>query len=111
MPPKTVKGLRLTAPGAPLEPHTIHTDSGASQLPGMYSPHIPAPVGGPGELTVKQAEKYAADESIPLELVDIDDEATARAYWADVKDALDHGEARWERVKALGGATTSKEND
>jgi hypothetical protein len=65
------KGLRLTLGGAPATPHVV---PGV----GIFRPDIGTPVGGEGELTLAEAKKLAADESIPLELVDLEDEAAAR---------------------------------
>lgn len=94
------KGLRLTLPGAPLEPHVVL--AGWTPVPGYYAPHHPTPVGGPGELTLKQAEGYAADPAVHLELVDVPDVEAERAFWADVKDLARTGLGAWARSQTAG---------
>lgn len=64
-------GLRLTQGGAPASAHVV------SGVPGLYRPDVPTPVGGEGELSLEEAKALDADESIPLELVPVEDEAAA----------------------------------
>lgn len=95
------KGLRLTLPGAPLEPHVVL--SGWTPVPGYFAPHIPTPVGGPGELSVAQAEGYAADPAVHLELVDITDPDAARDFWHGVRDRAKRGLSEFARDNTQGG--------
>lgn len=76
---EAVKGLRLTLPGAPSAPHTVRG------IPGWYAPHVPTPVGGPGDLSLEVAKKIAADPTVDLELVDIPAKEVegVRSFWAE----------------------------
>ena len=64
-PKETCLALLLDHPGAPSTPHTL------PGLPGTYHAETPAPVGGPGELTVEHAKALDADPGCPLKLVTI----------------------------------------
>lgn len=86
MPPRKPEagatGLRLTLPGAPCTPHNL------PGFPGFYWPDRPTPVGQPGDpVTTEQAERWAADPGVPLELVVMDDPTQARADYAVWLDA------------------------
>lgn len=70
-------GLRLTVAGAPNTPHSV------GQVPGLFRPDIPTPVGGPGELDLKFARELDADRSVPLELVDVKNVEKARTTAGD----------------------------
>jgi hypothetical protein len=72
-------GLRLTVGGAPDTPHVIPT------IPGVYRPGAPAPVGGPGELDLAEARRLAADDSVPLELVEVPDPDAEREWVAEAR--------------------------
>jgi len=109
MPPRKPEagktGLRLTLPGAPCTPHAI------PGLPGFYWPDRPTPIGGPGDpLTTEQAEQYAADPSVPLELVAMDDAAAARAEYATFMDAA-RGVLRQVAANAEGEDETTRAAD
>lgn len=62
--PETHHGLQLTLGGAPQTPHTV------IGVRGQYRPDQPTPIGGPGELTLGEAEAAIA-AGAPLELVTI----------------------------------------
>lgn len=86
MPPRKTEagavGLRLTMPGAPCTPHNL------PGLPGFYWPDRPTPVGQPGDpVTLEQAEQWAADPALPLELIPMDDPAAARTEYGTWLDA------------------------
>ena len=57
-------GLLLTLGGAPEVPHTV------VGVRGQYRPDRPTPIGGPGELTITEAEA-AIENGAPLEIVEI----------------------------------------
>lgn len=58
-------GLRLTLGNAPHTPHNL------VGVPGLYCPHRPTPVGGPGEMSYTEAKELVA-AGHPLELVPLD---------------------------------------
>ena len=86
MPPRKTEagavGLRLTMPGAPCTPHSV------PGVPGFFWPDRPTPVGGPGDpVSLERAEELAADPSVHLEIVPVDDVDRCRAdyaQWLDV---------------------------
>jgi hypothetical protein len=86
------KGLRLTLGGAPAVPHVV------AGVPGLFRPDVGTPVGGDGEIPLDEAERLAADESIPLELVDLENEQRARD-----QQAADLEAARAGIAAAVGG--------
>ena len=91
-------GLRLTVAGAPNTPHTV------GQVPGLFRPDIPTPVGGPGELDLKFARELDADKSIPLELVEVKAVDKARKQAGD-----DLQQARGGILDAAGRSLADKE--
>lgn len=104
MPPKhpeaAATGLRLTLPGAPGNWHHI-PDLGAW----WFHPVIPTPCGGPGEPSVEDARKWAADPGLYVEVVDIPDLDAARAeYGRFVREA--RGIARDAAAQTRGDETT-----
>lgn len=87
------RGLRLTLGGAPLSPQVV------AGVPGLFRPDIPTPVGtADSPLTLEEAERLSEDPSVPLELVDIEDEQAARDQQAADLEAARSGIAAAARV-------------
>lgn len=99
------KGLRLTLGGAPASPHFV------AGVPGLYRPDIPTPVGHEGEMSIEEAEGYANDPAIPLELIEFRGlkEAQEQAQ-ADI-DAARSGIATAARTGPEGSETARIEGE
>ena len=111
MPPKNEAahhGLRLTMPGAPEEPHIVNSPDTGQPIPGHYHPVIPTPVGGPGEISLDTARRWADDPRYQLTIVPMSDGDAARwrAWWRDMRPVLVHGVQKARRTAA--GEETSR---
>ena len=70
---KTVKALRFTQPGAPLD------FCEATGVPALFHPQYPTPVGGDGEIPLEIAKLFDKDPGCPVELTEVS-EAQADEY-------------------------------
>lgn len=101
------RGLLLTLPGAPEEPHIVCSPDTGQPVPGHYHPVIPTPVGSPGELPLAVAERWAKDPRYHLRLVTLSDVDADRwaAWWRAIRPELRTGAAVAART-AEGGEQT-----
>lgn len=79
-----VLDARRDGDGNPTVPATPHTVAG---LPGYYAWAAPTPVGGPGEASFEQALAASKDPGCGVTLVEVTDDATARAAQAQHVEA------------------------
>lgn len=75
-------------------------------VPGLYRPNGPTPVGGPGELPLDVARGFDRDERIPLELVEI---SAAEVDDAREQAAVDKQDARGGIIDAAGQKLADRE--
>jgi hypothetical protein len=105
-------GLRLTPAGAFAStpyffgPVPGKGDEPPIEVPGLYRVDPPTPVGGPGELPLDVAKSFAANDRIPLELIEI---PKTKVESTREQAAKDKQEARGGIIDAAGQRLADRE--